>query len=622
MFTFAYPELLFLLLLIPLFTILYFGSRIVRKKRMKKFGKPKAVAELMPSYSPYKSNLRFVISMIGLAAIIFALARPWGGVQNQETSREGIEIIIAVDASNSMLASATAEENGPDRMRSAKLMLEKLINRLSNDRVGLIAYAGDAYTLIPVTNDYVSAKTFLNSIDPSLIPHQGTNIGAAINLATRSFSDKGDVGKAVILLTDAEELEDQEGALGEVRQAAKRGVQVDVIGIGSAPVTIPSSSNGRMIDEETGEVVKTALNEDLALEIANAGHGIYVNAANNDAIDELEKQLGGLKKAALESSFLVTHDELYFPFVILAIVILIIDFIITNKKNRWLEKLNFFGKNASIIAILVIPSMLVACSKNENGSAEDEEAQAVKLSKRDSLMTIYSLPKERDLILEGNALMEEGRFDMADSVYNEALKKNKNSIVSYHNQGLNMLMNISAMQNQMQAQIQNADESAQQQLDSIFVPMLQKAVDSFSAASAPKVEKGNVSSSAFYYLGNLAFDQKDYGRAIEVYKEALRLNPDDDHARKNLRIAQLQKKDQDQQNQQQQNQNQNQNQQDQQQNQNQQQQQQQQNRQDINEQTSEQILNAAERKENMRRAQMQTSKQKSTENSGKSNKKW
>lgn len=611
MFTFAYPGLLFLLLLVPVLTVIYIVSRIIRKKRIKKFGNPAVLHELMPNYSPYKSNIRFIVAMIALTAIIFALARPWGGVKNQETSREGIEIIIAVDASNSMLASATGEENGPDRMRTAKLMLEKLINRLSNDRVGLIAYAGDAYTLIPVTNDYVSAKAFLNSIDPSLIPHQGTNIGAAINLAERSFSDNGDVGKAIILLTDAEELEDQQGTVNEVKEASKRGIQTDVIGIGSSPVTIPSTDHGRMVDDETGEVVRSALNEDMALEIAKAGKGIYVNASNDDAIDELVKQLGNLKKAALEASFLVTHDELYFPFVILAIVMLIIDFMLTDKKNRWLDKINFFTKDKALLLVVLILGLgVIACSnKSESGGDDSKKEEFDKSSKRDSLLSVYSLPKERDFILSGNEYQRSGNFELADSNYIAALKENKRSVVASYNNGVNALRMLEAL-------VQATPEG--QEPDSVAASaMLQKASEGFQSASAPKVEKGNVSSFAFYNLGNISFNQEDYGSAIEMYKEALRLNPSDDNARRNLRIAQLQKKNNDQnQNNNQQNQDQNQD------KQQQQQQQQNQNRQQINEQTSEQILNAADRKENERRMRLQTQKQKSTENSGRSYKKW
>lgn len=610
MFTFAYPGLLFLMFLIPAIIFLFFISRIWRKKKMEKFGKPNTLARLMPDLSPYKAGVRLTAAMAALFGIIFAYARPWGGVKNQETSREGIEIVIAVDASNSMLASATAEENGPDRMRMAKLILEKLINRLGNDRVGLIAFAGDAYTLIPVTNDYVSAKAFLNSIDPSMIAYQGTNIGMAINLAQRSFSERGDIGKAIVLLTDSEELEDQNAVLSEVEQAARQGIQTDVIGIGSSPVTIPDSYRGRMVDEETGEVVRTALNEDLALEIAKAGKGIYVNASNDDAIDELMKQLGNLKKAALESSFLVTHDELYFPFVILAIVMLIIDFLITDKKNRWLDRITFFSKDTvAVMFILLFLNVVVSCNNSDRAEmtsqAPDQQEEAASTQRKDSLHRVFSLERERDFISTGNIYHETGNFEKADSNYVAALTVNPQSVVASLNNGVNTVRSIVAMEM----------ATPEGQLpDSIMEPLYKRAEAAFSAAASPKVEKGNISSMAFYNLGNLSFTQRNYQKAIEQYKEALRLNPSDDQARRNLRIAQLQKNENNQNQQQQQQQQQNQD------NQDQEEQQPQPDRSQLNDETSDQILQAAERKENMRRMQMQKADQ--NERNRRGNKTW
>lgn len=600
MFTFAYPDLLFLLLLIPFFGIIFILARWIRRHRIARFGNPETLNSMMPNLSRYKPVVRLIIALVALTAIIIAVCRPWGGVKNQETSREGIEIVIAVDASNSMLASTTADENGTDRMKTAKLMLERLINRLGNDRVGLVAYAGDAYTLIPVTNDYVSAKAFLNSIDPSLIPHQGTNIGAAVSLAEKSFSENGDIGKAIILLTDADELEDPEGTIAAVRQASKRGIQTDVIGIGSAPVTIPSPDRGRMIDDETGDVVRTALNEDLAIEMAKAGNGIYVNASNGDAIDELVKQLGSLKKAAMESSFLVTHDELYYPFVILALVLIMADLILTDKRNRWLDRINFFRKeNIAVLFVLISTGAFVSCNgKSYQKETRDKENFE---SQRDSLLSNYSLPQELDYINRGNRAFLSDNIEVADSSFTAALGVNEKSVVARLNRGLTGIADIMNLELKTQEQ---------QLPDSIMAPLLQRVCEDFQAAASPKIKKGNVSSLAFYNLGNIAFTQKDFSNAIVQYKEALRLNPDDDHARRNLRIAQLQKNEQEQQQQNQQQQDQK------------QEQQQQPQSQQINQQTSDQILDAAERKENIRRAQMQTQDQDPTDKSGRSVKRW
>lgn len=344
MFSFAYPKVLFLILLVPLFIVLYAWARYARRRKLNKFGKRESIMTLMPDVSPYKPPVKLTLQMLALLCVIVALARPWGGIKDQKTTKEGIEVIIAMDASNSMLASATDDPQGPERMRTAKLTLEKLINRLDNDRVGLIMYAGSAYTLIPVTNDYVSAKMFLNSIDPSQVADQGTNITAALDMATSSFSENKNIGKAVILITDAEELDDQESVMTAAKTAAKNGIQLDVVGVGS-PIPVPLTLNGvAMVDEETGEPVRTALNEDLAADIAKAGKGIYVNASNKDALNELDKQLDTLKKSAFESSLYAQHDELFPIFVWLAIACMVLDIFVLDRKIGWLDKFTFFYK--------------------------------------------------------------------------------------------------------------------------------------------------------------------------------------------------------------------------------------------------------------------------------------
>lgn len=344
MFTFAYPAQLLLLLLVPVFILLFILARIRRRTMLKRFGKLQVISRLMPEVSPYKPFIKITLELLALACIIVAFARPWGGVKDEKTEKEGIEVVIAVDASNSMFASATDSPDGPARMRTAKLMLEKLINRFDNDRVGLIVYAGEAYTLIPVTNDYVSAKMFLNSIDPSQIAEQGTNISAAIDMASHSFSDNKKIGKAIVLITDAEELEDEASVMDAVKNAAKNGIQVDVVGVGSStPVTIPLNGSP-MIDDQTGSPVQTALNEQMASQIAANGKGVYVNASASDALNDLDRQLGKLKKATLQSSSYVRHDELFVLFAWIALVALILNIFMLERRISWLDKITFFKK--------------------------------------------------------------------------------------------------------------------------------------------------------------------------------------------------------------------------------------------------------------------------------------
>lgn len=344
MFSFAYPQYLFLLLLVPALVLLYFRARWLRKRNLKIFGKASSLRTLMPETSPYKPPLKIAIEAAALLFLILAFARPWGGIKDEKSVKEGIEVIIAVDASNSMLASATEEPNGPERMRTTKMMLEKLVNNLHNDRVGLIFYAANAYTLIPVTNDYVSARMFLNSIDPSSIQEQGTNIASAIDLATQSFGSDKKVGKAIILITDAEELEDKANVLDAAKNAAKNKIQIDVIGVGtSTPVPIPYGGS-YLQDPETGQPAMTHIDEDLAAEIAAAGKGIYVNAANSDALSELTHQLDTVKKTTLKSSVYALHDELFAIFLWIGLVLLVLDVFILDRKISWLDKITFFKK--------------------------------------------------------------------------------------------------------------------------------------------------------------------------------------------------------------------------------------------------------------------------------------
>lgn len=343
--SFAYPYILFLLLGVPVYVGLYIWGRSIRKKKLNIFGRQQSLERLMPSVSPYKPPLKLSLQCLAYIMLVLALARPWGGVKSEKSVKEGIEVVIAVDASNSMLAPSSTEKGAPDRMRMAKMILEKLINRLSEDRVGLIEFAGDAYTLIPVTNDYVSAKMFLNSISPDQITNQGTNIASAIDKAISSFSDDKNIGKVIILLTDAEELENPDGVMQAVDMAAKKNIQIDVIGVGgSEGVQIPIGRGGYFMDPETNQPVSTALNEDLAISIAERGKGIYVNAANKGSLNELEKQMDKVAKTALEGSMTAVHDELYAFFGWLAFIFILMDIFVVDSKFGWLDRITFFKK--------------------------------------------------------------------------------------------------------------------------------------------------------------------------------------------------------------------------------------------------------------------------------------
>jgi len=343
MLTFAYPIYLLLLLLVPVCWLLYEFARRSRRGKLRRFGRLEVLVPLMPLVSRYKPALRITLSLVALAALVITFARPWGGVSEQSTSREGIEVVAAVDASNSMLASATDDASGPTRLASAKIMLERMLDAMSNDRIGLVAYAGEAYTLIPVSSDYASAKTFLGTIDPTQITFQGTNIAAAINNATASFTRDKNIGKAIVLITDAEDLENEEEVMAAVSNARSNGVMVNVIGFGTAAGSQINTPEG-LFTNEYGEVVTTRLNEELARKIAGAGGGVYVNGVSPDALNVLQKRLKEVKRTSLSSSNLVTHDELFMYFASIALILMVIEAFMVDRKNSLLSRFTFFNK--------------------------------------------------------------------------------------------------------------------------------------------------------------------------------------------------------------------------------------------------------------------------------------
>lgn len=345
MLTFANPIYLFLLLILPVIWLLYWLSRKAYKAKLHKFGRPEVLASLMPDVSKYKPAIRLTLSLTALGLLILAWARPWGGVTEQTANRDGIELVAAIDASNSMLASATDDDNGYTRLSGAKLMLERMIDAMSNDRIGLVAFAGEAYTLIPVSSDYASAKTFLSTINPDQIPSQGTNIKAAIDNAVASFSTNNKAGKAIVLITDMEELENEEEVINAVKNARKAGIQVNVIGFGTTKGSVINTNNGIYTDDN-GEVVVTKLNENLARQIAKSGGGIYVNGSSPDAINALRKQLKEVKRSQLSTSSFVSHDELFVYFAAIALILMVIEAFMVNRKNSILAKFTFFKKEA------------------------------------------------------------------------------------------------------------------------------------------------------------------------------------------------------------------------------------------------------------------------------------
>lgn len=341
MFSFANPEYLYLLLLLPVVVLLFMWSRSLRKRRLARYGREQVVKDLMPDVSPYKPFIKLGLELLLLATVVVILARPRAGSSSTTSKVHGIEVMIAMDVSNSMNASSTDNPQDISRLQRSKLIMQKLIDRLEGDKVGLVVFAGNAYMQMPLTGDAASAKLFLNGISTEMAPTQGTAIGAAIDMATNGFSQSKKSQKAVIVITDGENFEDD--AVGTAAQVHKQGIQVDVMGVGSthgAPIPV----QGGYLADDNGEVVTTYLNEKMAQDIASAGGGVYVNGNASDAVETLFETLDKLSKSDLATVSYTQHDEQFPVFAWIAVVLIIALIMLLERKNPWLNRFNFFNK--------------------------------------------------------------------------------------------------------------------------------------------------------------------------------------------------------------------------------------------------------------------------------------
>ena len=339
MFRFAHPDFLYLLFILPVLIAFYVYAMILKKKAIKKYGNPELLAELMPEVSPKRQHLKFWLLFGAITMVIIVMAGPQFGSKLETVKRQGVEIMVCLDVSNSMLA----EDVSPDRLSKAKQMLSKLTDGFSNDKVGLIVFAGDAFTQLPITSDYVSAKMFLSSINPSMVSTQGTAIGAAINLAVRSFTPSETSDKAIILITDGENHEDD--AVKAAAAAAEKGIHVNIVGMGDpkgSPIPVDGSNN--YMKDKDGNVVITKLNEEMCQEIAAAGHGTYVRADNtNSALRALQKEIDKMNKSELDSKVYSEYDERFQTFAWIALILLLVDFMTLDRKNRIFRKVKLFS---------------------------------------------------------------------------------------------------------------------------------------------------------------------------------------------------------------------------------------------------------------------------------------
>ena len=493
MFRFEDPIYLYALVLIPVLALISWWMVIRQRKQLRRFGDMELVRQLMPDVSRYRPLVKFCLLLTALALLIVLLARPQMGTRISHEKRTGIETIIALDISNSMLA----EDVAPSRLDRAKMMVENLVDNFTNDKIGLIVFAGEAFVQLPITSDFVSAKMFLSSIEPSMIETQGTDIAAAVTMATHSFTQEEGVGKAIIVITDGE---DHEGGAMEAAQEAKdNGMRVYMLGVGStkgAPIPIAGSND--YMKDNTGETVMSALNEDMCKQIAQAGGGAYIHVENNsNAQEQLNHELDKLAKKEISSTVYSDYDEQFQAVGIIVLLLLIAEICILEIKNQRLSKLHLFRRKK--IATMLLLLMVVGA-----------HAQS-----------------DRDYVRQGNKQFRAGKYAEAEVDYRKAVEKNGKNAQAVYNLGNALLA-------------QRKDSAA---------------IEQFQAAA--KLETNSRRRSyAYHNIGVICQGRQMFGEAIEAYKEALRNNPNDDETRYNLELCKRQQKQQ-QQNQQNQQQKQN-----------------------------------------------------------------
>ena len=473
----AYP---WLLLLVPVLAAFWFLMRQRQKSKLRKFGDLELVRQLMPDVSRWRSAAKYGLLLGSLTLLIVAFARPHWGSGTKTEKRTGIEIIIAMDISNSM----RAEDVTPSRLDRAKMMVENLVDKFSNDKIGLIVFAGDAFVQLPMTSDYVSAKMFLSSIDPTMIGTQGTDIATAIDMAEHSFSQDEQVGKAIVVITDGE---DHEGGAVEAAEDAKnRGMRVFVLGVGSTGgAPIPDPSSGKYMIDETGNTVMSILNEDMCRQIAQAGGGSYIHVENGYAAQQqLNDELDKLSKKEITAEVYNSYDEYFVWFALGALVLLVLEVLLLERKNPLFRNLHLFrNRKAAMLLVLALLSL--------SASAQ----------------------VDRQCVRRGNKLFRAGQYADAEVQYRKAVEANRNNPQAVYNLG-NALM------------AQNKDSAA---------------VEQFQTAARMESDPMRKYLS-FHNIGVICQKRQMFKEAIEAYKEALRLNPHDDETRYNLELCKRQLK--------------------------------------------------------------------------------
>ncbi len=484
MLRFQHIEYLLALAAIPLLALLYFFALRWKKKTIKKIGDERLVKELVKNYSPQKFALKFLLVTTAFAAGVFALANLRTAKGSEKVSRNGIDVMVALDVSKSMLA----QDVKPTRLDRAKQVLGKLMDKLSSDRIGIVVFAGKAYLQMPLTGDHGAAKMYLAAASPEVVPTQGTVISDALNMCNNSFNAKEKKYKAIVVISDGEDHD--ETAVKLAAKLAGEGVMINTVGIGSpeGATIIDAATNEAQKDKE-GNTVITKLNETVLKDIAANGNGVYQQYTSTDeVVAKLETQLNAMDERTVTEDSLVNYESYFQYFLLLAFLLLLADVFIGEKRGTEKIKLQPLLKTILLpIAISLLPFI---------AAAQDD----------------------KKIIKEGNDAYNKSEFDKAATAYKKVIDKTPANTTAQYNMGNALYKN------------NKTDEAV-------------AAYNNAAAGAANNTDKAK----AFYNKGVVLQNNKKLPECIDAYKNALKLNPQDDDARQNLQKALQQLKQQQQQ---------------------------------------------------------------------------
>ncbi|MBQ5608856.1 MAG: VWA domain-containing protein [Rikenellaceae bacterium] len=338
MFRFANPHILYLLLMIPAAVAIFVFAQLRRRRRLERFASSSLLAQLTPSASPARLRTKFILYTLAVMFLILAAARPQVGSKLREEHQKGIEMMLVVDVSNSMLA----EDFEPNRLDRTKFAIDRVVESMKQDRIGVVAFAGEAQVQLPITSDYRMARAFARKLSPAMVRTQGTDLGAAIKLASMSFSSQSEGSRVMILITDGENHESD--ALDAAQAAAEKGIAIYTIGIGT-PEGAPVMIGGEYLTDDKGDMVVSKLDEKMLQEIASATGGAYVRATKQSiGLKEIVDRLKELDESDLATTRFEAFDEQYQYPLAVALLLLLIEWLILDRRNPLLARFNIFGQ--------------------------------------------------------------------------------------------------------------------------------------------------------------------------------------------------------------------------------------------------------------------------------------